>query len=376
MELIKRLNKLGISFNLLEPDQLEIIADDYVLTDEILTDIKRCKQEILDNLRDSKEKGKSKFAQVVEKKEYYRLSSAQKRMFFLQQLDTKAISYNVPYLFSLNGKIDIKKIEQILKSLIERHEIFRTSFYILGMEPVQRVQKSVEFKLDYFEASTTEAKKIIKSYIKPFDLSKAPLIRSAIIKVSDDLYIWILDFHHIVTDGTTVNIIKEEFLTKYGDIELPILKYQYKDFSEFQNRLIESGEIARQEEYWLELYSDDIPTIALPEDFTRPEIFTFKGNDLYFTIDSKETNKLRKLAFEGGGTMYMSLLAALNALFYKYTKQTDIIIGCGVAGRKDSSFQRTAGMYVNSLAMRNYPSGERKYRDFLKEVIQNSINAI
>jgi tyrocidine synthetase-3 len=317
----------------------------------------------------------------VEKKEYYALSSAQKRLYFLQQLDLNSTVYNIPFILSLDKNIEKDKLESTLKRLISRHEGLRTSFMTVAEEPRQLVRNHVEFEVEYYDLSTgdTKAKEgtsTIKDFIRPFDLSAAPLIRSGLIKHSDSHRVWIVDIHHIVSDGTSNMILARDFISMYNGKELPSLPLHYKDFSLWQNRLFASDAIKSQEDYWLALYSGEIPRLNLPTDYKRPEIFTFAGDRYTFHLEREETKKFKALGSRIGATLYMNLLTALNTLFYKYTGQTDVIIGTGIAGRPHLDTRHIIGMFVNILAMRNYPHGKKNYEEFLKEVIAQSVNAL
>ncbi|MCP5049178.1 MAG: AMP-binding protein, partial [bacterium] len=353
----------------------------------------------------------------IEKRDYYPLSSAQKRLYFLQQMDINGTGYNIPIILPLGNDIQRDKLEPILNTLIHRHESLRTSFQMANDEPVQRIHDTVEFRIEYYGRGVPPWSPLngnhsgirnhsdirnhpgnnhpgsrnnpgshgglplqpLGDFIRPFDLGRAPLMRSALIQGEGGNLTWIIDIHHIVSDGTSNMILEQEFIALYNDEtltpnELPI---QYKDFSMWQNRLFASGHVDTQWEYWLDLYSDahEISHLQLPPDLPRPQVFTFTGDRWSFKLETKEAEKFKDLASRSGGTLYMNLLAALNTLFYLYTGQTDIIIGSGIAGRPHANLQRTMGMFVNTLAMRNFPFGEKTYEDFLKEVNRQSIDA-
>jgi len=316
----------------------------------------------------------------VEKKEYYSLSSAQKRLYFLQQLDLNSTGYNMPMTLPLGQKMKVDHLESVLKQLISRHESLRTSFVKINDEVVQRIHTAgtIEFSLDRYQAEKIESEEIIQQYIKPFDLSQAPLIRSGIIEHPGDQssWTWIVDVHHIVSDGTSHNILIDDFIKIYRTgLPLKPLPIQYKDFTQWQNRLFTSGLIKKQENYWLQLYAGEIPRLDLATDFKRPDVFTFEGEHYRFRLEKENAEKFKVLGARYGGTLYMNILAVLNTLFYKYTGQTDIIIGSGIAGRQHNDIQSVVGMFVNTLAMRNYPTGEKVYENFLKEVTTNSVEA-
>ncbi|MCP5053128.1 MAG: AMP-binding protein, partial [bacterium] len=323
---------------------------------------------------------KTRFESIepVEKKEYYALSSAQKRLYFLQQMDLNSTSYNMPYVFPIGKELDPERLETALKQLLARHESLRSSFETLDNVPFQRVCDAggTGFSMDRYEAvDNAEAEEIVTGYTRPFDLSQAPLFRSGIIKLPGGDFIWLADIHHIVSDGTSMGVLTRDFLSLYSGEPLPEIGTRYVDFSEWQNRLFETGVIRAQESYWLELYSGEIPRLRMPLDHKRPDVFTFAGSNYRFSVAPVETAAFRDLGVRSGSTLYMNVLAVLNTLFYKYTGQTDIIIGTGIAGRPHVDLQQLIGMFVNTLAMRNYPRGERSYEEFLKEVTGNSISA-
>ncbi|MCP4148639.1 MAG: hypothetical protein GY757_12910, partial [bacterium] len=352
----------------------------------------------------------------VEKKDYYSLSSAQKRMYFLQQMDLNSTAYNMPLILTIPvtpvggkpvtpggvmrfkpGTVILERLQEAFRKLIRRHESLRTSFELPGEAPIQRIHDTVEFDVDYYEISSQSGsesesfadtrhglnrantqdtvEKIVKDFLKPFDLNHAPLIRSGLIKQADGNFILLVDLHHIISDGTSQTILRDDFFLLYNNKELKPLKLQYKDFSIWQNNASQTGEIKDQENYWMEIYHGEIPRLNLLADYKRPEIFSFAGANYQDCLEAEETAGLRALAVDSGSTLYMNILAALNTLFYRYTGQTDIIIGSGIAGRPHADLQRIVGMFINTLAMRNYPQGDKNYRSFLKGVINGSIEA-
>jgi amino acid adenylation domain-containing protein len=324
-----------------------------------------------------KEAGKDKFSSIdpIEKKEFYELSSAQKRLFILQELDLNSTAYNIAYDFPVGENPGKLKLDSVIKKLIERHESLRISFIKVNEIPVQKIHNKVDFSLDYFEADEPEARQIIKNYKRPFNLSQAPLIRMGLVKLPFNHHIMMLDMHHIIADGTSTTILVKDFQALYREEGLPHLKIHYKDFSAWQNRFFSSETVKAQEAYWLNIFPSPPPHLDLPTDYIRPEAFTFEGDQYGFWLEEGEVKTFKELALSNGGTLYMNILAVLNTLFYKYTGQTDIVIGCGTAGRTHSDLPHIIGMFINTLAQRNYPRGEKTYRSFLKEVIAHSIDA-
>ncbi|HLP60910.1 MAG TPA: condensation domain-containing protein, partial [Candidatus Deferrimicrobium sp.] len=197
--------------------------------------------------------------QPLEKKDYYPMSSAQKRMYFFQQVDLESIAYNNVLANRIEGDIDTGKLSAVFKKLIARHEGLRTSFSEINGELVQRIHDSVEF-----EITGSGKDDLIKNFIRPFDLSQAPLLRVGLLK-----QILIVDMHHIISDGTSLAVLIEEFMMLYQGEELPALPLQYKDYAAWQNREKE-GVLSRQQEFWLVEFAGEIPVLNLPYDYARP----------------------------------------------------------------------------------------------------------
>jgi tyrocidine synthetase-3 len=323
----------------------------------------------------------------AEKKEYYVLSPAQKRLYILQQMEETRTSYNMFHAIVLNGDISKEIFENILKKLIQRHEVLRTSFEMRGKEPVQRIHDDVEFELEIFGSREEERlanvfgspetffqkgfwppEANIKHFIRPFDLSKAPLLRAGLIKDTDKRYILVLDMHHIAVDGTSVGIFIDDFIKLYSGAQLPPVKLQYKDFSEWQRKWADSGGLESQEEYWLKKFEGDIPLLNLPFDYERPVEQTFDFDRVVFEADRELSARIKKLAAETGATLYMVLLAAYCILLAKYGDQEDIVIGTGVVGRTHPDTEQIVGMFVNMLALRSYPSESKTLGLFLEEM--------
>ncbi|MGB7604620.1 MAG: amino acid adenylation domain-containing protein, partial [Lutisporaceae bacterium] len=311
----------------------------------------------------------------VEEKDYYPLSSAQKRIYALQQFEENNISYNMPMVMTLEGELDKTRLEETFNKLIQRHEALRTSFEVIEGEPVQIVHRAAGFEIEYAEADKEKASEIAVEFVKAFDLSKAPLIRVTLAKIKDKEHILMIDKHHIISDGISTGILTKEFMELYDGKELTELRIQYKDFAVWQNEMFKSGEIKKQEEYWLKAFEGEVPVLNMPTDYQRPSIQSFEGDNISIELSEELTGKLKQIAKETGSTMYMVLLSAYNVLLSKYSGQADIIIGSPIAGRPHADLQSIMGMFVNTLAMRNYPESSKTFKEFLEEVKANSLQA-
>ncbi|WP_291584140.1 condensation domain-containing protein, partial [Clostridium sp. UBA6640] len=309
----------------------------------------------------------------IEEREYYEASSAQKRMYIIQEFDKENIAYNMPQIFEIQGSMDKNKIEDTFRKLVERHEALRTYFETVEDEIVQKIDNNYKFKLKE-ETSHQSIEEIANDFVRAFDLAIAPLFRCKIVETQGKTYL-LIDMHHIISDGVSMSILINEFATLYNGGNLELLKLQYKDFAAWQNNFLKSEEMKKQEEYWVNMFNGEIPILNLPYDYERPAVQSFEGDSVSFEVDKNVTLELRELTKKTGTTMHMVILSAFNILLSKYSGQEDIIVGIPIAGRSHSDLQNIIGMFVNTLALRNKPEGVKKYIDFLNEVKENSIKS-
>jgi amino acid adenylation domain-containing protein/non-ribosomal peptide synthase protein (TIGR01720 family) len=326
--------------------------------------------------------GQEKFVPIkqAEEKEYYSLSSAQKRLYILQQMEPEGNAYNIPRIEILEGELERERLKEIFKKLIKRHDSFRTSFILIDEQPLQRVHREVEFAIEYHNAGETEyssleVEKIVNNFIRPFHLSTPPLLRVGLINEDNKRHILMVDIHHIISDGVSHTILIRNFMDLYRGKELSPLPYQYKDFSEWQNREEQRKALESQREYWLREFQGEIPILNLTTDYPRPGIQSFEGNTVSFEISIEETKALNQLAKKHGATLYIVLLTAFNVLLARLSNQEDIIIGTPLAGRRNVELEQIIGMFINTLAVRNFPESEKKFNDFLGEVKESTLIA-
>lgn len=314
---------------------------------------------------------------VMAPQEFYPASAAQKRLFFLNQIEGGEISNNIPVVMRLDGIFDEELLERTFKLLIKRHEALRTWFELINGEPVQWVLGDFDFRLEILEDDLTvcSLQDLVKKFIRPFDLKKAPLFRVGLVKLPQGKHLLLFDIHHLITDGHSLEILIEEFLKIYNGMELPELKVQYKDFSNWHNQILKTDLLIKQKEYWVNEFREMIPVLNLPTDFPRPSIQSFEGNRIRFFISKDLTTGVKKLAQENGATLSMVLLTIYYVLLHKSTGQEDIVVGSAFAGRPHPELERVMGVFVNILPLRNYPVGGKSFAEFLKEVRENTINA-
>ena len=276
------------------------------------------------------------------------------------------------------GEIDINKFEETFIKLIDRHETLRTSFSAVEDKVFSKVHKleDINFKIEEIKAGREEEiDEKINEFIRPFNLEDAPLLRVGIITIEKDRHVMVIDMHHIISDGVSMSILTKDFSEIYCGKELDKLNIDYKDYAQWQLKKKESNELKKQEQYWLNEFSGDIPVLDIPSDYERPKVKDFKGNSIDFVLDKEITKNLRNIANDNECTMFMVLLADFNILLSKCSEQSDIIVGTPIAGRNHKDLENVVGMFVNTLAIRSNVDGRLDFKEYLKTVKDKTLNA-
>jgi fengycin family lipopeptide synthetase D len=317
--------------------------------------------------------------QPAEPKEWYTLSSAQKRLYVLQQMDPDSVTYNMPHVIQLAKGTGKGKLAETFGKLSQRHESLRTTFEIVEDQAMQKVHPAGElvFELEEYRSSTAgrTTGQIIQDFVKPFDLAVAPLVRAGLVETEEGNHLLMVDMHHIISDGFSVEILTQDFNAFFTGRELSPLRIQYKDYAQWQEKQKEDGMLRKQEEYWLKQLEEIPPSLQLPLDYERPSVQSFEGQTIEFEIGQDETGALNKIAAGVGATVYMTMLAVTNIFLAKICNQEDIVVGTPVAGRGHADLDRVIGMFVNSLVLRNRPASVKTFEEFLKEVKDNTLDS-
>ncbi len=319
---------------------------------------------------------KSQYVSIkeAEEKEYYSLSSAQKRLFMYQQLNSESSAYNMPILASLEGFLDKGRFEETFKNLIYRHESLRTSFHLIDNGPVQKIHKDVGFKIEYSDACIPPGD-IMKKFLRSFDLSREPLLRVGLFKIDEIRHFLVVDIHHIISDAISHRILMRDFLLYYRRELLEPLKLQYKDYSEWESGELQKERRKKQEIYWLKQFSNRQSSLEPPTDYPRPDRQNFEGRSVNFGISEEESWRLKELAKQESATLQMIMTAIFHILLSKMGYRGDITTGTTIAGRRHADLEGIIGLFINTLPLRSSPSGEKSFRQFLKEVREISLQA-
>ncbi len=315
------------------------------------------------------------------RQDYYPLSAGQKRLYVLEKTESLGTSYHLTEAVSIEGALETEKLEEVFRQLIKRHEIFRTSFEIIEGEPVQKIHPHVAFAIEYLSPDLT-GQEIIESFVRPYDLSRPPLLRAGLVRIHEEKHLLVIDMHHIISDGVSLAIFVEEFIALYKGDDLPRLNLQYKDYSAWQNRQENCNDHQtavrkkREDAYWLNEFAGEIPVLKLPLDYERPGIKSFEGAGLDLLISQERTEALRALAIEENTTLFVLLFSIFNVLLAKISGQQDIVVGTPVGGRQHADLEKMMGMFVNTLALRNYPKKGQTFGEFLQDVNRRTLAAL
>jgi len=377
-EFLSYLNSLDIKL-WLEEEKLKYQAPQGAMTPEIKQEIGTRKPEILTFLRSATTPSKplESVINTVARTEELPLSFAQQRMWFLYQMDQQNSAYNEALTIRLTGRLNIDILEQTINAIIQRHESLRTTFPVVEGKPIQKIAPSLKIKLLVVNLKDIPQgqidKLIIEELQKPFDLTQAPLLRCTLFDLGYENYILVNVFHHIIIDGWSKGILFKELSKFYqaflsnSTVDLPELPIQYADFAVWQRQWLQGEILENQLNYWKKQLTGAPPLLELPTDKPRPATANFRGHSISFQIDSELTEKLKLLSQKSGVTLFMTLLAALNTLLFRYSGQDDILIGTPTANRNRQEIEPLIGFFVNTLVLRNSLEGNPTFSGLLQQ---------
>src|SRR5579859_4668805 len=318
------------------------------------------------------------------------LSFAQQRLWFLDQLQSDHAFYTLPSILYLRGSLDVAALEQSLQDLIQRHEMLRTTFTTYDGEPVQRIAPYSRLFLPVIQLPGTEGLGKREEMIdvlareeaqRPFNLVDGPLIRTLLLRLNPQEHLLLLTLHHIIADGWSIEILLQEASALYTayvrgqPLTLPALPIHYVDYALWQRSWLQGAILDRQLDYWRHQLKNAPTMLALPTDRPRPAIQTYKGARYAFQLPLSLTWHLHTLGREEGVTLFMTLLAAFQALLFRYSHQTDIVVGTPISGRIRREAEGVVGLFLNMLALRIQLDPDRTFRDLLRRVRDVALDA-
>ncbi|NEP50100.1 MAG: hypothetical protein F6K65_15285 [Moorea sp. SIO3C2] len=369
----------------LEGEQLHYSAPEGKLTPTLLAQLRERKEEVISFLHTAKQSVSQ--IKPIERNNSLPLSFAQQMMWFWHQLLPDNPLYNLLVSLQIEGLLNVTVLEQSLNEIIRRHENLRTCFPSVDGKPMQVISTVANINLSTVELpsspeQTTQLKQLASTEAeKPFDLGQGPPLRVTLVRLSRETHILMLTMHHIIYDAWSIGILARELCTLYEAYsqgnpsplsELPI---QYADYAHWQRQKLTTEVLEKHLSYWRQKLAGASPISPLPTDRPRPQVQSFHGGLEKFQINQNLTQKLTQLSQESGATLFMTMLSAFFVLLYRYSGESDLIVGSGVANRNRVEIEPLIGMFTNVLALRSQCSDDSSFTEFLSQVKQTTQEA-
>ncbi|HET7233067.1 MAG TPA: amino acid adenylation domain-containing protein [Longimicrobium sp.] len=317
------------------------------------------------------------------------LSFAQERLWFLDRLQPGGAFYNTTAGLRFSGPLNVVAVERALAAVVRRHEALRTIFREDDGVPAQVVVPFSGFILPVEDLSGVDEpalevavrRRADEEAARPFDLTAGPLFRAVLLRLGDDEHVLLVTMHHIVTDGSSTEILFGELAGAYAayadgrEPALPALPVQYADHAVWQRERLGGESLEREMNYWRERLSGAPELLPLPTDRPRPAVQTFRGSQVPVNIPVELAERLQALGRAEGATLYMVLLAAFQALLARYGGSGDVVTGTPVAGRGRRETENLIGFFVNMLALRTDLSDDPPVREALRRVREAMLGA-
>jgi len=383
------LKQKGISLTV-KDDNLQVNAPKGTVTQDILTELKLNKQQIIDLLKQASDSpGQNRISQT-DRSGLLPLSFSQQRMWFLTQLESDKAVYHVPFVLKIEASLDIDRLEYAINKIVERHETLRTVFPSNDGTPFQKVLDKYQAVIERIDLSgTPESEDLnkIKSILSkkaaaPFNLSEGPVFRTTIYKLTDNIHILLLVIHGIAADGWSAGILFDELNKLYeynnsGSYPLLPLDIQYGDFCVWQRRQFEENKFEYQLQFWKKQLDNLPPLIKFPFETENKITGTgSRGRRIPFIVDADTTKKLHQLVNDNSISPFMLLWGAYALLLHKYTGETDIVLGTPVANRTKTELEKLIGFFANTLVMRVNIDTSASVTEYLSLVREISLNAL
>jgi amino acid adenylation domain-containing protein len=317
------------------------------------------------------------------------LSFAQRRLWFLDQLDPNSAVYNIPLAVRITGRLNVPALERSFNELVSRHESLRTTFRTSNDQPEQVISESQPFSLLVIDLTAVpeneggrETERLLQVALQqPFDLANGPLMHSELLRLNPEDHVLLLTMHHIVSDGWSMRVLLQELATYYAAFseskspslaELPI---QYADYAVWQREWLHGEVLEKQIRYWKQQLGGVLPVLELPTDHPRPIVQTYRGAHEPLTLSKEVSESLKQISQQNGSTLFMTLLAAFKVLLCRYSGQDEVIVGMPIAGRHRPELEGLVGFFINTLVLRTDLSGKPSFQQVIERVRATALGA-
>jgi amino acid adenylation domain-containing protein len=318
------------------------------------------------------------------------LSHMQQRLWFLKQLDPGNVAYNVPCPLRFDGDVDEALLNQAMQALVNRHESLRTRFETVDGVPHCRIEphatlpiESIDLREFKNELQQDEANRLLKAFAaRPFDISRAPLVRAMWLRLASSTRIFCFVVDHIVSDGQSLGVMLHELQALYRaaheglPLSLPPLSLQYVDLVAAQNEVFSRGSLARHQEFWSRQLAGLPALLPMPTDRPRPPVQTYRGARLSRVLPSNLPARVREVARGSGATPFMVLLAAFQVLLQRHAGVDDIAVGTAVANRAHPRSAGVVGFFANNIVLRTDLSGRPTVAELIGRVRETCLQSL
>jgi amino acid adenylation domain-containing protein len=384
-ELLDTLNRQSVGLRV-DGDKLRVTGARNTLTPQLLAELKQHKEELIAILTGAD-------ADVIPRRPAsdapLPLAFAQRQLWFLDRLSPGNPFYNNPVAFDIVGALDPAVLARALTEVVRRHEALRTVFVSDDGEPRQVVRPAAPVALPVTDLTGLPRDERLRRADEataddaraPFDPAAGPLLRSSLLRLGEEEHRWLLNVHHLVADGWSIGILINEVTALYSAYlrgaasPLPELPVQYADYALWQRRQLSGGELERQLNYWTTTLAGAPTLLDLPTDRPRPTVARYRGACHGTTVPGEVLRGLREVGRAGDATLFMTLMATLSVLLWRYSGQPDVCVGTPFANRNHREVEGLIGHFINTVVIRNQPRADRPFIEFLGDVRQRLLDA-
>jgi amino acid adenylation domain-containing protein len=317
------------------------------------------------------------------------LSFAQQRLWFLHQLEPDSPAYNVIGAVRLKGPLDVPALERSVNEIARRHEVLRTSFATVDDEPSQVIAPELELRLHLQDLNglpeaerEAEARRLANEEAqRPFDLSRCPLFRISLLRLSEEEHVLLYTMHHIVSDAWSLGVLVREVATLYEafshgkPVPLAPLPVQYADYAVWQREWLTGDVLEAHLSYWQQKLGGNLPALQLPSDRPRPATQSLRGAVHAFALPPELLKSVKEVSRRASVTPFMTLLASFLSLLHKETGEVDLVVGTDIANRNRAETEPLIGFFINQLALRTDLSGDPGFGELLRRVREVTLGA-
>jgi len=317
------------------------------------------------------------------------LSFTQQQFWLLGLSEPNSSAYNVRTAINIRGALDGNTLRRALDTIVQRHEVLRSNVVVIDGEPTQVIAPAMTVPIELSEIDglseanrEVEIQRVLGAEAEiPFNLSDGPLLRARLIKLGHDEHLLVLTIHHIICDAWSVRVLLGELISLYQgfidgqEASLPELAIQYADFAIWQRTRLQDAAMESSLQYWKQQLAGASPKLDLPTDYPGSALPALKGAATSIQLPASLSEAIKALGQQEGATLFMTLLAAIQTLLFRYSGQEDIVVGSPVAGRNLLETEGLIGAFVNTLVLRGQLSGNPTFHEFLGRVRETTLGA-